>query len=1096
MSNELTLIKSNPLLPAEDYTNLRKEGRDAIERLGHELWDNYNDSEPGITMLEAVSYAITDLAYRMGFEVKDLLAPERLTPTTWNQIFYTARQILHNSPLTITDCRKLLLDIKGVRNAWIEPSKEYEVPLWIDYAHTETKVEDDCGCSDKKTTKQCYGKLTLTQEHVDPCPPTALDLKIVELEGLYNVMIEYEEDVLDQGQREDVRRQVFARLAKHRNLCEDILSINAVEYLDFGIAASFELEEDADPDRVLAEIFFAIYSYFTPSIPFHTIDEMIADKGYSIDEIFNGPALKHGFIDSVELEATDLFRDIHLSDILHLIADIDGIKAITYFQLPFDINTPPAKSVQQYFTEWVEQLKEQRKIARIVPTLSQIIFCKQREFITYWMNKPSDRLPDRVLKLFKDKKALERKYRLIGHEVDLPVPTGEYMELENYYPVTYSLPMNYSVSERAGMPPDTDPIGKIKALQLKGFLMFFEQLLLDHLVQLNNLRNLFSFDDSVHRTYYTRALREIDGLTDLLVDYGNHHSHPHLSPQQIEQKIIHDFESALHSIVEPPAVFDERRNRFLSHLLARFSEDMSGYESIDRSLWSPHSGERYITDKIHLLKDGEYYKISTNRGVGYDYTQQSIWDTGNISGAERRISRLLGFDTVSRRTLSPTFIISEPELVIDPTTKQQVPFVDPDGHHHNIIKILDPSNEQTILLTSKSVVDGCCTQELTDSIIEYASDKKYFRFDDELQPGIRTSASKVGKFSFQLYDGTTEDATMIASSPHYRTKEECMEAFKTLEAAIALINKNEGFHLVEHLLLRPKLDIEQDEYDNRINPTLLDVCLDDCDLGRGLNEYTEIPICKKEVIRIPAAKCFDNKPWELHYFLYDPKTKTYGTRTFLYQSISSDSSEAVKLTFARYEKLTQRVFDLAEFGSERANYTIVSNNATPANYSFIIHGRNGEVLAQSEYLFTWDPADKPGHPAKADDTLDIEYVIAALQSYFGFQQDLYCEADACDNNEDPYSFRTTAVIPCWPQRLRDKTFRHLVEKTIQQESPAHVHTRIVWVGIDEMRRFETAYADWLQEMAQTEMPSYEKTNPLIEVLNTLKPCGPCEDECA
>jgi hypothetical protein len=71
-----------------------------------------------------------------------------------------------------------------------------------------------------------------------------------------------------------------------------------------------------------------------------------------------------------------------------------------------------------------------------------------------------------------------------------------------------------------------------------------------------------------------------------------------------------------------------------------------------------------------------------------------------------------------------------------------------------------------------------------------------------------------------------------------------------------------------------------------------------------------------------------------------------------------------------------------------------------------------------------------------------------------------------------------------------------VEKTIQAESPAHTQPRIVWIGIAEMQRFEQAYRDWLLEMAQTEMPGYDKVNPLVEVLNTLQPCGTCKDDCS
>ena len=118
MAASLSLIKANPLLPAEDYGSLRKQGFKGIEQLGSDIWTDYNNSDPGITMLEAVCYAITDLAYRNGFEIKDLLAPEKPDADTWKQIFYTARQILHNNPLTLDDYRKMIIDVAGVRNAW------------------------------------------------------------------------------------------------------------------------------------------------------------------------------------------------------------------------------------------------------------------------------------------------------------------------------------------------------------------------------------------------------------------------------------------------------------------------------------------------------------------------------------------------------------------------------------------------------------------------------------------------------------------------------------------------------------------------------------------------------------------------------------------------------------------------------------------------------------------------------------------------------------------------------------------------------------------------------------------------------------------
>ncbi len=1152
MSDSISLVKANPLLPAEDYVALRKQGFKAIEKLGSDLWTDYNNFDPGITILEAVCYAITDLAYRTGFEVKDILAPEHLTEDTWKQVFYTARQILHNSPLTLDDYRKLIIDVKGVRNAWIEPSKDYEVPILVDYNTFELRKDLDCSCADA-TTRVCYGKLRLApanaaqveQEHkyfieavnarIDVLskklarlpiiakslqnqnvnetsdtqsakdslkaealkrekgllesirdkggkppniPSKTLPTKILELEGLYNVLVEYEEDVIEEQQREAVRQVVISRLSHHRNLCEDFLNITAVEYEDFGIGASIELEEYADPDDVLADIFFTLYQYFTPSIPFHTIEQMLA-KGYLVDDIFEGPALKHGFIDTAEMEKTALFRDIRLSDIIHAISDIKGIKGILYLHLPFDGFKDSAAGVN-YFNLWIDTLGKERKIARIQPSMSQVMFCKERDFITYFTGRTEDRRPDRMLKLFKDLKSLERKYKLEGTPVDFPVPVGEYMQLEDYYPITYSLPACYGVSDRAGLPSDADAKRKIQALQLKGYLLFFEQMLAGYLVQLNHIRDLFTFDSSVKQTYFNRLLTELNDLQDLIIDYEKYCNPP-------LDAINNEFANILQSLMETPELFGVRRNRFLDHILARFGEDLGEYERISRWLTPEQVDGRLIGDKINILKDGEYFCIGSNRGKGYDYALPEFWDTPNVSGTERRVCRLLGFADATRRTLAPDILVSETVLEVDPKTKAPTPKKNAKGQILNVVKLPDPEDKTQALLTSVEVADGCCTEELMTEILSHAGDPNNFQLKEGSKQRSRKTAGLPVTFWFELWDGADPaTAALLATGEHFDKKDLRDKALDKLLSAMAVVDRNEGLHLVEHILLRPKFDEVFDEAGNPIEVSFPLICLNACDLGLGRGEGTGPPPYHKHISRIPADKCYDTMPWVLEYL-------SSTDQSILWQKAPTNGSESSPLKFRRYEDLAKRVRDLLEFGSERVNYEIVSNQAGQPKYSFVIHGEQGVVLAQSLFIFNKKAPQQTG-----DISDDIETEIDKLMHYFEFEFDWYGDANPCDNDEDPYSFRTTAVLPCWPKRFRDPTFRNLVEKTIQSESPAHVHTRIVWVGIQEMQRFENAYYDWLEEMAQTDlckMPSYEKVNPLVKVLNTLRPCGICEDEC-
>ncbi|ASU33910.1 baseplate J/gp47 family protein [Mucilaginibacter xinganensis] len=1147
MLNSVSLIKSNPLLPAEDYVSLRSEGIKLIEKLGSDNWTNYNVSDPGITILEAVCYAITDLSYRTDFDIKDLLAPQQLTNDTWNQVFYTARHILHNSALNINDYRKLIIDVVGVRNAWLTPSKDYEVPIWIDYNHFEKREDYDCDCDDKEE-KICYGKLgvnqvnltdakrerldklnqltasiavlaskikakrdelsnlpadsdvavkekltadiaaleqqntELKQEQRDAANDTFIAPEIVEIEGLYNVMIEYEEDIIDGGKREEIRQVVIDRLAANRNLCEDFLSIDAVEYLDFGIGASIVLEEYADPDLVLAQIFFTIYKYFTPSVPFYTIDQMLA-KNYQVDEIFEGPALKHGFIDDTDLERTSLFRDIMLSDIIAEISDINGVKAITYLHLPFN-GVAGKSAATNYFYEWVKRLKNERKIARIQPAMSQIMFCKEREFITYYTGSTKDRLPAKMLKAFKDMKTAERKYKLVGAELDFPVPNGDYMELQDYYPVTYSLPNTYGISDRAGLPANADDARKTQAHQLSGYLLFFEQILADYLVQLDHLRDLFTFDDSVKHTYFTRALTEIENLNELLIDKGNHGSN-HFD------LILSDFVKVVQNLVETPRLFNDRRNIFLDHMLARFSEDLSEYQSLMGWLEPDNVAQRLIHDKINILKDNEYRFIGSERGRAYNYARTKTWKTANVSGAERRISRLLGFNDITRRSLVPDYLVSGPLMVQDDPAKPPVQKVTKTGVPLNVIKILDPSDKTKVIFTSVEVMQGCCTEALMEDILEHADNRIYFKFSDELKTRSRRAAGLVGKFWFDLYDANdAATAVLLGSSDQFGKKEDRDAAFERLQHTMSLINKNEGLHLVEHILLRPKLDEVLDENNVDEPVSFLNICLDSCDLKSVQDEYIEEPPYRKKISRMPAEKCYDKMPWVLQYIRRTPGTEIY-EKSVLFQKVTPGDPNPVLLKFRKYEDMVQRISDLCEFGSERGNYEIISETENQTKYGFIIHGENGAVLAQSIYIFN----KNSDSAVAATDPFDIEKEINTLMQYFGYELDLYCKSIPCDANADPYSFKTTIVLPCWPKRLRNLSFRRLVEKTILAESPAHIQTKVMWIGIEEMQRFEKAYNNWLLEMAQTEVPDYEVVNPLVDVINTLRPCGVCDDDC-
>ncbi|MGH2666762.1 hypothetical protein [Flavobacterium sp.] len=122
MLTEYYIEKDRKLLPSQDFQFLLKEGLKYIEQLGSQFWTDYNPHDPGVTILDVLCYAITELGYRADFDIKDILTNK--DGVIENNTFFSAASIFTNAPLTEIDYRKLLIDIEGVSNAWVLATKK------------------------------------------------------------------------------------------------------------------------------------------------------------------------------------------------------------------------------------------------------------------------------------------------------------------------------------------------------------------------------------------------------------------------------------------------------------------------------------------------------------------------------------------------------------------------------------------------------------------------------------------------------------------------------------------------------------------------------------------------------------------------------------------------------------------------------------------------------------------------------------------------------------------------------------------------------------------------------------------------------------
>ncbi len=365
----------------------------------------------------------------------------------------------------------------------------------------------------------------------------------------------------------------------------------------------------------------------------------------TVDEIFEGPKLTHGFIDEKELEAAQLSKVIHVSDLIRIIMDIPGIKAVRNIQIA---NKPQDNDdgISEKSVKWCLELAWEHKY---VPRLSL-----DKSKITYYKDQLPFLANDEVVRtLLAALEAADRPQKIRYPKMDIDPPLGAFKDIENYVSLQEEFPDIYGVGS-SGIPDlsslegfkKAERLGKVK--QLKGFLTFFDQLIANELAQLNGVKDLFSMNGEknefgeyqIDHTYFSKPLYDvIPNGTPLYRDKAGHLA-------------------SLGSMVESEDLYIERRNKFLDHLLGRFAETFTDYAILAHKIDKEKAGLDLIEDKLQFLD--RYPAISAERGKGFNYLQQCYqWHIDTISGVEQRASFLLGIDKkeVQNLNFSPNFTI-------------------------------------------------------------------------------------------------------------------------------------------------------------------------------------------------------------------------------------------------------------------------------------------------------------------------------------------------------------------------------------------------------------------------------------------------------
>ena len=649
MIDDIYIEKNKPDPDGLDFDSLKREGIALLQDLSGQAWTDYNLHDPGVTILEVLCYALTDLVYRTEFDTADFLSGQDGRIDFEKQALFRPQDIFPSQPITVDDYRKIIFAATPViDNVWITP--------------------------------------------VGPDPPNDTN---GQPRGLYSIFVMPQAEISEENTRKGLDRQqikthVRRIYAANRNLCEDLMAVKIIEPVYYTLHGTVEIGGQRDPADILAEIYFSSANYLSPGLGFVPFEEMLR-KGKSLAEIFTGPLTEPGCISAEDLGRQRKYAQV--SDLMSLISEIEGVKYVDELWFGDGLN----------FIEYDRTL-ETMPCLRLPENDSDIAVRLEKNGRHHDVSLKNARVEFERLR-FEDRTLRTTRQDIAGVG---DLPQGQYRNFRDYYSIQHHFPEIYGVG-KYGVPRQpwptieekTKSIGgaisgsaspaaqnkwestrrKARARQLKAYLLIFEQIMANFLANLQELSRLFSLDDQLKQSYFSQLLDE-----DIVPAVAEIYREP---PAQIESEIARQLRKYDN--------FSHRRNRILDYLLGIYGEKFS-QNSLRRFNYY-HTGQELkqelILNKITFLK--HIVDLSRKRAGAFDYLEPS-WDTENISCLKKKVSILLGLRNFHNRSLAKDADPLECEgchiiehILLRPLGKQSHDAQVPDNFYSFKISVLFPA---------------------------------------------------------------------------------------------------------------------------------------------------------------------------------------------------------------------------------------------------------------------------------------------------------------------------------------------------------------------------------------------------------------------
>lgn len=561
MSNNMPATRTLPVIQKDqvvpnsgDYEALLKQGLELISQYSGLLWTNYNTGDPGITILQSLCYAMTELSYKANLPIEDLLTNAQ-GQINYKNALEKPWQILPINPVSLSDFKKIIIDEEAV----------------IKQIYFE-----ELGKNSSFNTITPYIELT----------PAALPL------------------FATSSYMNKLGEKVKLLLNERSNVGQSFLDPVFLRPFQIHCKGEIQLSDNVSAEKALAQLLFEVNNYLSPYPKFYSYSDLL-ETGWTNSEIFDGPLLQNGFLKPEDFcPKRKLIKQADLAVFISTIDSVDSVlgfelihnkelvEGLTILKLPFDV--APFANLKSFLPS-VEFVQHGKVISQVSETKVKFELNKLRPKRD--LSSPlEDYLPKGTYRDVKEYYSIQYQfppiYKLAKSnysKVKSPQEAAKIKQLKAYLILMEQIMADFLAQlSKVGRLFSFDSGRNV--YQLAGKTYFFQDL-----YEVPGIQELLADVKGAGKVYNDRTALE---------DWKAY-KRDHLNTYR--QQLMHAGES--------PQVNLDRKSRVLKHLLARFGES---YSSDYLHLNNPSYGKETTAAVQHISETLKHYSLfSANRGRTY-----------------------------------------------------------------------------------------------------------------------------------------------------------------------------------------------------------------------------------------------------------------------------------------------------------------------------------------------------------------------------------------------------------------------------------------------------------------------------------------------